>query len=126
MTETSERTAIEYGKSSRSTGHGEVFLTMVDVVDPLYVRWYSFGNGEDPLQVVDAHILSRQFTKATCRGENGLDETTNMCTLGTKHNYRQKMARGFDAKTTLLTESMEEFKSIIVNLVSFVVDCFVQ
>ncbi|XP_078353427.1 uncharacterized protein LOC144638119 [Oculina patagonica] len=82
VTETSDRTVIEYGKSSRSTGHGDVFLTMVDSVDPKYVRWYSFGNGEETLQVVDAHILSRQFTKATCRGANGLDEETNMCTLG--------------------------------------------
>lgn len=86
VTETAERTVIEYGKSSRSTGHGEVFLTMVDTVDPLYVRWYSFGNGEEPLQVVNAHILSRQLTQATCRGKNGLDEETNMCTLGTDHN----------------------------------------
>ena len=82
LTETPERTVIEYGKSQRSTGHGDVFLTMVDTVEPLIVRWYSFGNGEEPLQVLDAHILSRPLTKATCRGENGLDEGTNMCILG--------------------------------------------
>ena len=86
MTETSERTVIEYGKSSRSTLNGEVFLTMIDTTNPLYVRWYSFGNGEEPLQVVNAHILSRQLTKATCRGKNGIDEETKMCTLGTDYN----------------------------------------
>lgn len=77
--ETSKSTVIEYGKSQGTTEFGDVYLTMIDRDDPLFVRFYSFGNGEDPLEVVDAHILSRHLTKAHCKGDTVHDKETNMC-----------------------------------------------
>ncbi len=77
--ETSASTVIEYGKSQGTTEFGDVYLTMIDRDNPLNVRFYSFGNGEKPLEVIDAHIISRHLTKANCRGDTVLDKETNMC-----------------------------------------------
>ena len=79
LRETSERTVIEYGKSLGTTEKGDVYLTMIDTEDPLFARFYSFGNGQEPLSVVDAHIISRHLTEANCKGDTGLDVQTNMC-----------------------------------------------
>jgi len=79
LKESSESTVIEYGKSHGTTEMGDVYLTMIDTNDPLDVRFYSFGNGEEPMEVVDAHIISRHLTKANCRGATVLDNQTNMC-----------------------------------------------
>ena len=77
--ESSESTVIEYGKSQGTTEKGDVYLTMMDADNPLFVRFYSFGNGEKPMEVVDAHIISRHLTKANCKGDTVLDIETNMC-----------------------------------------------
>ena len=77
--ETSYRTVIEYGKSSGSAGDGDVYLTMIDEEDPHLVRFYSYGNGEDPLKIVDAHIVPRSVMKASCKGDTSLDAVSNMC-----------------------------------------------
>ena len=79
LKETSKSTVIEYGKSQGTTEFGNVYLTMIDTEHPLFVRFYSFGNGEEPLEVVDAHIISRHLTKANCRGGTVHDNQTNMC-----------------------------------------------
>ena len=77
--ETSHSTVVEYGKSQGTTEFGYVYLTMIDRVKPNNVRFFSFGNGEELLEVVDAHIISRHLTKAYCRGDTVLDKDTNMC-----------------------------------------------
>ena len=77
--ESSASTVIEYGKSQGTTETGDVYLTMIDTDQPLNVRFYSFGNGEKPLEIVDAHIISRHLTKANCKGDTVLDVQTNMC-----------------------------------------------
>ena len=77
--ESSKSTVIEFGKSQGTTEFGDVYLTMIDRDNPLDVQFYSFGNGEEPLEVVDAHILSRLLTKAHCEGDTKLDDQTNMC-----------------------------------------------
>ena len=79
LKETPKSTVIEYGKSLSTTGSGDVYLTMIDRDDPLFVRFFSFGNGEKPLQVVDAHIVSRRLTNADCKGDTMRDNQTNMC-----------------------------------------------
>ena len=79
LKETAQSTIIEYGKSQGTTESGDVYLTMIDNNDPLFVRFYTFGNGESPLDVVDAHIISRHLTKANCRGDTALNNQTNMC-----------------------------------------------
>ncbi|KAJ7378668.1 hypothetical protein OS493_021971, partial [Desmophyllum pertusum] len=77
--ESSGSTVIEYGKSLGTTERGDVYLTMIDLEDPLFVRFWSFGNGDEPLEIVDAHIVSRHLTKANCRGDTVLDKESNMC-----------------------------------------------
>ncbi|KAL9951279.1 hypothetical protein ACROYT_G043917 [Oculina patagonica] len=77
--ETSYRTVIEYGKSRGSAEDGDVYLTMIDEENPHLVRFYSFGNGEDPLEIVDAHIVPRSLMKANCKGDTSLDVVSNMC-----------------------------------------------
>ena len=79
LKETFKSTVIEYGKSQGTTEVGDVYLTMIDIDKPLFVRFYSFGNGEKPMEVVDAHIISRHLTKANCKGDTVLDKETNMC-----------------------------------------------
>ena len=44
-----EATVIEYGKSQGTTEKGEIYLSMIDKENPLYVRFYAFGNGVDEL-----------------------------------------------------------------------------
>ena len=106
LKETSKGTVIEYGKSRGSTEFGDVYLTMIDSNDPLYVRFYSFGNGEKPLEIIDAHIISRRLTKAECKGDTVLDKLTNMCvqnchelcdpTLGKKISQQQSTSESGD------------------------------
>ena len=79
LKEASRSTVIEYGKSQGTTEFGNVYLTMIDRNNTLDVQFYSFGNGEEPLEVVDAHILSRNLTTADCKGDTKLDDKTNMC-----------------------------------------------
>ena len=79
LKEASQSTVIEYGKSKGTTEFGDVYLTMIDRDNNLDVQFYSFGNGEEPLEVVDAHILSRLLTKAYCKGDTKLDNETNIC-----------------------------------------------
>lgn len=77
--ETSKSTIIEYGKSLGTAKGGDVYLTMIDQTDSLQVRFYAFGNGEHPLEIADAKIVSRQLIQAECKGDTSLDEKENMC-----------------------------------------------
>lgn len=79
LKETAENTVIEFGKSQGTTEAGDVYLTMIDKDKPLYVRFYSFGNGEKPMEIVDAHIISRHLTKASCKGDTVFDNERNIC-----------------------------------------------
>lgn len=77
--ETSESTVLEYGKSLGTSERGDVYLTMIDTENPLYVQFWSFGNGDEPLEIVDAHVVSRHLTEANCKGDTRLDVESNMC-----------------------------------------------
>ena len=75
-----DATVIEYGKSQGTTEQGEIYLSMIDKENPrLYVRFYAFGNGEDALEITDAHVLKRSLTKAECKGDTTKDVGTNIC-----------------------------------------------
>ena len=78
--QTPDATIIEYGKSQGTTEKGEIYLSMIDKEKPvLHVRFYAFGNGEDSLEVTDAHVLKRSLTKAECKGDTNKDADTNVC-----------------------------------------------
>ena len=79
LKETWQGTVIEYGEIQATTEKGDVYVAMIDRDDPLFVRFYSFGNEEKPLDIVKAHIISRHLTKANCRGDTVLDKLKNMC-----------------------------------------------
>ncbi|XP_032235405.2 uncharacterized protein LOC116617089 isoform X2 [Nematostella vectensis] len=74
LRETDDSTIIEYGKTSGRTNAGDVYLTMIDAKDkvgdnePLKVRFYAFGNDDNDLQVMDAHIQDRAQTQTKCMG----------------------------------------------------------
>lgn len=75
-----DATVIEYGKSQGTTEKGEIYLSMIDKEKPnLHIRFYAFGNGEDALEITDAHVLKRSFTKAECKGDTLKDQGTNTC-----------------------------------------------
>ena len=70
---------LSMGRALTGTSEkGDVYLIMIDTENPLYVRFWSFGNGE-PLEIVDAHIVSRHLTEANCKGDTRLDVESNMC-----------------------------------------------
>jgi hypothetical protein len=58
---------------------GDVYLTMIDHNQPLHVRFYSFGNGEEPMQVVDSHVVSRSLTTTECKGDTHKDKQESIC-----------------------------------------------
>ena len=75
-----DATVIEYGKSQGTTEQGEIYLSMIDKEKSrLHVRFYAFGNGEDGLEITDAHVLKRSLTKAECKGDTTKHVGTNMC-----------------------------------------------
>lgn len=77
--ESSEGTLIEYGKSQGFSENRDVFLSMIDKKNPLFPRFFTFGNGEELVQVVDVHVLSRRLSNVNCRGDTVLDQETNVC-----------------------------------------------
>lgn len=75
-----DATTIEYGKSQGTTEEGEIYLSLIDKEKPvLHVRFYAFGNGEDALEVTNAHVLKRSLTTAECKGDTSKDPDTSMC-----------------------------------------------
>ncbi|XP_078358434.1 uncharacterized protein LOC144643147 isoform X2 [Oculina patagonica] len=74
---------IEYGKSPGSSDAGDVFLSFGDVEKegskPLSVRFYAFGIEDVPVKIMDAHLLQRQLTETSCKGETREDHPTGLC-----------------------------------------------
>lgn len=79
ITESGNSTLLEYGKSLGTSDSGDIYLNWIDSQDHLNVRFYAFGNNQDPAKVMDAHIISRQLTKAECKGDTIKDTETNVC-----------------------------------------------
>ena len=52
---------------------------MIDNKEHLNARFYGFGNDENPAMVTDAHIVSRQLTKAECKGDTVKDLESSLC-----------------------------------------------
>lgn len=52
---------------------------MIDIEDPINARFYAFGNDQNPAKVMDAHLVSRQLTRAECKGDTVRDMETNLC-----------------------------------------------
>lgn len=80
VTESESSTLIEYGKTLGTTDSGDIYLNMLDTSERLNVRFYAFGNGDERLDVIDAHIVSRDMTSAECKGDTHMDLETRLCT----------------------------------------------
>ena len=80
VTESESSTLIEYGKTLGTTDSGDIYLNMLDTSERLNVRFYAFGNGDKKLDVIDAHIVSRDMTSAECKGDTHMDLETRLCT----------------------------------------------
>lgn len=80
VTESKSSTLIEYGKTLGTTQSGDVYLNMLDLDKPLNARFYAFGNGKKEADVIDAHIVARDQTKAECKGDTFMDLTSKLCT----------------------------------------------
>ena len=80
VTESDSSTLIEYGKTLGTSESGDIYLNMLDASDRLNVRFYVFGNGDKKLDVIDAHIVSRDMTEAECKGDTHMDLETRLCT----------------------------------------------
>lgn len=79
ITESDRSTLIEYGKSLGTSDSGDIYLNMIDNAGHLNARFYAFGNDENPAMVMDSHIVSRQLTKAECKGDTVKDLGTKLC-----------------------------------------------
>ena len=79
ITESEKSTLVEYGKSMGTSDSGDIYLDLIDSENHLNARFYAFGNDENPAKVMDAHIVSRQLTKAECKGDTVKDMETNLC-----------------------------------------------
>ena len=67
-----------------SSDAGAVFLSFGDVAEngsdpPPSVQFYAFGIENDPAKIMDAHLLSRKLTEATCKGRTRVDNPTGLC-----------------------------------------------
>lgn len=80
VTESDSSTLIEYGKTLGTSEIGDIYLNMLDASDRLNVRFYAFGNGDKKLDVIDAHIVSRDMTETECKGDTHMDLETRLCT----------------------------------------------
>ena len=80
ITETDSSTLIEYGKTLGTTESGDIYLNRLDTEQHLNVRFYAFGNGDKKVDIIDAHIVSRDLTKAICKGDTYMDYETMLCT----------------------------------------------
>lgn len=80
VTESKNTTLIEYGKTLGTTESGDIYLNMLDTSERINVRFYAFGNGDRKLDVIDAHIVSRDLTQADCKGDTYMDLETRLCT----------------------------------------------
>lgn len=101
LKETSSGTVIEYGKGRESADVDfDVYLGIIDTDNPPLVRFYSFGNGKDPLEIVDAHIVPRSQITASCKGDTVFNQQSEMC-LQTCH-YLCDPAQGL-SKLSIMT-----------------------
>lgn len=80
ITESESSTLIEYGKTLGTAESGDIYLNMLHTSERLNVRFYAFGNGDKKLDVIDVHIVSREKTKAECKGDTHTDLETRLCT----------------------------------------------
>ena len=79
ITISGKATLIEYGKSLGTRDGGIVYLNMIDRSRTFDIRFYAFGNKDEPVNIMDAHIVSHKRTEVTCKGNTKKDTIENLC-----------------------------------------------
>lgn len=74
-----QATLIEYGKSLGTRDGGNVYLKMIDRGRNFNIEFYAFGNQDEPVNIMDAHIVSHKRTEVTCKGSTVKDAIENVC-----------------------------------------------
>ncbi|XP_066266192.1 uncharacterized protein [Branchiostoma lanceolatum] len=68
LEEDAEKTYIKYGIGSDTSEKGLVYMVYIDDSPPLGIRFYSFGSGEEDVEIMDARIIEGGATEVECRG----------------------------------------------------------
>jgi len=79
ITISDKNTLIEYGKNQGTRDAGNVYLNMIDNNRNFDVRFYAFGNKDEPVNIMDAHMVSHNRTDIQCKGDTKKDEIENLC-----------------------------------------------
>ena len=87
LTESTTSTVIEYGKTYGTTEKSYNYLTITDRSDPVKARFYTFGNGEADVQVMDVQVIPRSGITQTCMGATTLDAAGHFCVAKPCHEY---------------------------------------
>ena len=82
ITISAKRSMIEYGKGSGTRDTGSVYLTMIDKKRDFEIRFYAFENTGAAAKIMDAHIVSRELTEISCKGNTVKDAKENLCGQG--------------------------------------------
>ncbi|XP_019641283.1 PREDICTED: uncharacterized protein LOC109482870 isoform X1 [Branchiostoma belcheri] len=62
------RTYIKYGIGSDTSEKGLVYMVYTDASPPLGIRFYSFGSGEESVEIMDARVIEGGTTEMECTG----------------------------------------------------------
>ena len=79
LTESPENTVIEYGKTQGNVNFGDNYLTTIDRTNPINARFYTFGNGEDDVTIMDIQVTTRSSLVQVCKGGSMLDAIGHFC-----------------------------------------------
>ena len=86
ITISGQATLIEYGKSIGTKDAGNVHLNLIDRSRDFDIRFYAFGNQDEPANIMDAHVISHKRTGVTCKGNTVKDNIENLC-ANNCHNH---------------------------------------
>ena len=79
LTETTNSMIIEYGKTQGNTEFGDNYLTVTDRTNPIHARFYTFGNGEDEVAIMDIQVTARSSLVQECKGGTVQDAAGHFC-----------------------------------------------
>ena len=79
LKETAGSTLIEYGKTQTSMNDGDVYLIFLDIHDHIPVRYYSFGNRDEAVNIYHVNVIARNQMNMECKGDTQKDLELRLC-----------------------------------------------
>ena len=115
ITLSGQATLIEYGKSVGKKDGGIVYLNMIDRSRNFNIRFYAFGNKDEPANIMDAHVVSHKRTEVTCKGGTVKDEIENLCAKNCHKNCNPVAGQCFNWVTEIsLSLEFEEHMLLLL------------